>query len=55
MSCHLIDSDDDNNDDDNDHSPDSVLVDIVQEPQTRLLAAIDVLLSVVWLGNLQMS
>ena len=35
--------------------PDSVLVDIVQEPNTRLLATIDVLLSIVRLGNLQMS
>ena len=35
--------------------PDSVLIDIVQEPNTRLLATIDVLLSIVRLGNLQMS
>ncbi len=35
--------------------PDPVLVNIVEETKTRLLASIDVLLSVVWLGNLQMS
>ena len=33
----------------------SITVDVVEEPQTGLLAAVDVLLSVVWLGNLEMT
>ena len=32
-----------------------VTVDVVQQAQTGLLAAVDVLLSVVWLGNLEVA
>ena len=53
MSCQL------NEGDDNDNimitPPDPVLVDVVQEAQAWLLAAIDVLLGIVGLGDLQMT